>query len=585
MRHQVIIGEGAAIGIIPAAIATLDEIVGSLDARFLPVSATLVALVETIETVVSGLTEIQSAFASSNGGQAIDAMLEAADKLVAAPSVQSRRRTCFEDSRETVASLTSCSADLDRVIAMLQFYIMNIKIVAAGSSDFVDFADEMRSQLDNGRREVTQFNAAITSLLSDINGLLIADGNVAKECFKIIPDVPDRLRSAAGSLRDQQDKLADIAQTTGAIASRIQQRIVAALSAIQIGDIARQRIEHVVLACTIANDLSNGKEGADDCAGMPDDKATRFARAHILKLSVAQLEAIRADFSHEAGQLLESLELLVPDSRRLLEFSKNNTTISESGQFISKIEEAIGQTRSLTDQLRNADEDASCILRSVMATVESIATRVRHVQLVGLKVGNMSVNAHLRCRRNEALSKPVAVIAREIKVQADLIKDRTVAIGGFSEQLKALAIEISGLKGAGLDTVADALNSSLTALRSAAERTESGVGQVNVNASAVTRTIEQTAADLRESLGLVSAIDTVIGDLTLASEPLGPDGEITAEHPLWAIMEQLKASYTMASERAVHNRFLLGGLPGCAIDDSASDGDLSDDDLFDDALF
>lgn len=581
MQHQVIEADGIAIGVVPAAIATLDEIVGGLDARFLPVSTTLVELVETIDTVVRGLAEIQSAFATSDGGQAIDAMLVAADKLIAAPDVQARRRLCFEDSRETVASLTSCSADLDRVIEMLQFYIMNIKIVAAGTSDFVDFADEMRSQLDNGRSEVAKFNEAITSLMSDINGLLVADGNVARECFKIIPDVPDRLRTAAGSLRDQQGKLADIAQTTGAIAARIQKRIVSALSAIQIGDIARQRIEHVVLACTSVNQMP----GVNTAGVTAADQATRFTRAHILKLSVAQLESIRADFSHEACQLLESLELLVPDSRKLLELSKSNATISESGLFIGRIEDAISQTRSLTDQLSDADEEASSILRSVMATVDSIATRVRHVQLVGLKVGNMSVNAHLRCRRHEAISKPVAVIAREIKVQADLIKDRTIAIGGFSDRLKALATEISGLKGAGLETVADALNNSLTALRGAAQRTEVGVSQVNVNASALTQKIEQTAADLRESLGLLSAIDTVISDLMLATEPVDADGAITPEHPLWAIMERIKASYTMASERAVHNGFLLGCLPACALDDAADDGDISDDDLFDDALF
>jgi hypothetical protein len=581
VRHQVIEGEGVAIGIIPAAIVTLDEIAGGLDARFLPVSTTLVQLVETIDTVVRGLAEIQSAFATSDGGQAIDAMLVAADKLVAAPTVQAQRRLCFEDARGTVAALTSCSADLDRVIEMLQFYIMNIKIVAAGTSDFVDFADEMRSQLDNGRSEVAQFNEAISSLLSNINGLLVADGNVAKECFKIIPDVPDRLRAAASSLRDQQGKLADVAHTTGDIAARIQQRIVAALSAIQIGDIARQRIEHVVLACTIADELSVASNSDDTVF----DQATRFTRAHIFKLSVAQLESIRSDFSHEACQLLECLELLVPDSRKLLEFSKSNATISESGLFIGKIEDAISQTRSLTDQLSDADDEASSILRSVMATVDSIATRVRHVQLVGLKVGNMSVNAHLRCRRHEAISKPVAVIAREIKVQADLIKDRTVAIGGFSERLKELATEISGLKGAGLETVADALNNSLTALRGAAQRTDVGVSQVNVNASALTEKIEQTAADLRESLGLLSQIDTVISDLTLATEPVEPDCAITPEHPLWAIMDRLKDSYTMASERAVHNRFLLGSLPGCALDDAAGEGDVSDDDLFDDALF
>ena len=88
MQQQLIPAEGAAIGIVPAAIATLEDIVGGLDARFLPVCATLVELVETIDTVVRGLNEIQSAFASSDGGQSIEAMLEAADKLIAAPSVQ-----------------------------------------------------------------------------------------------------------------------------------------------------------------------------------------------------------------------------------------------------------------------------------------------------------------------------------------------------------------------------------------------------------------------------------------------------------------------------------------------------------------
>ncbi len=584
MQQQLIPAEGAAIGIVPAAIATLEDIVGGLDARFLPVCSTLVELVETIDTVVRGLNEIQSAFASSDGGQSIEAMLDAADKLIAAPSVQAQRRSSFEHSQNIVSSLTARSADLQRVIEMLQFCVMNMKVIVAGLSDFEEFTDEMRRQLDEGLREVTQFNAANMSLLSDMDGLLLADWKLGRECFKVIPDVPDRLRAAAGSLRDQQTKLAQVAQTTNQIASRIQQRIVSALSAIQIGDIARQRLEHVVLACTIAHELSGNSNQTDDLEGAPDDNAIRFTRSHILKLVIAQLEATRVDFSHEAGQLLESLELLVPDSQRLLEFSKSDATISESGLFIGRIEDAIGQTRSLTDQLRDADQEASDILRSVTAAVDSIATRAPYVQRIGLRVGNMSINANLRCRRQEALSKPVAVIAREIKLQADCIKDSTISIGDYSDRLKTLATEISGLKGAGIDTVADALNSSLIALRGAADRTETGVAQVNVNAWALTQKIEQTAADLRESLDLLSTIDTVISDLALANEQVDHEGDITPDHPLWAIMERLKASYTMASEREVHNRFLLGALPCFALDDQKIDGDSSDDDLFDDVF-
>jgi hypothetical protein len=114
--------------------------------------------------------------------------------------------------------------------------------------------------------------------------------------------VPDRLIRDAGALATHQDGLAAMARTTGEIAASIQAKVATVLGAIQIGDIARQRLEHVLAGCEMLDAHLEGRA--------PTTAAEEAACHHLLALLHAQLEETAVDFRRETLVLVDSCATL-----------------------------------------------------------------------------------------------------------------------------------------------------------------------------------------------------------------------------------------------------------------------------------
>jgi hypothetical protein len=101
----------------------------------------------------------------------------------------------------------------------------------------------------------------------------------------------------AGALAAHQDGLAAMARTTGEIAASIQAKVATVLGAIQIGDIARQRLEHVLAGCEMLDAHLEGRA--------PTTAAEEAACHHLLALLHAQLEETAVDFRRETLVLVD----------------------------------------------------------------------------------------------------------------------------------------------------------------------------------------------------------------------------------------------------------------------------------------
>ncbi|MBL0966956.1 MAG: hypothetical protein IBJ05_09060 [Blastomonas sp.] len=110
-------------------------------------------------------------------------------------------------------------------------------------------------------------------------------------------------------------------------------------------------------------------------------------------------------------------------------------------------------------------------------------------------------------------------------------------------------------------------------------------------ASGLLGALRSTTDELEQSLDLGDALERIEDLLTIE---LGRDVPLALEgrddQIIRAVMERMARSYTMASERMVHEAFLLPGMARLIADkpiSSASPGGSADDDdaLFDDALF
>ncbi|WP_033926636.1 hypothetical protein [Sphingomonas sp. 35-24ZXX] len=557
----------------------LSDITQGIDARFVQVGNTLVQAVGSIDGIVAALHKATSSFQSGNGAAAVGNLTMAARRLSQVGPQTRNRASEIGAIQKASRRLSLHVEEVHRALRVLDIYGLNVKIAASGAETFVDFANTMSGQIKVGQVEVVGLKTKLDELGASLRSMEYHDRLLASECERVVPQVPDRLEADAAALRAHQALLAALADDTATLARSIQANVAGVLAAIQVGDIARQWLEHVLAgyeslqAMLAETELEEGDRNA--------------ARNHILQLLLAHVVAAGDQFRRETRLLVTSLRAMVPEADRLIALSKGSSD-GDGNVFLRNLEAGIAEADSMITQLRKTDDQAAETLRIIVDTVDDLAGRAAAMRILRIEVQQMAINIGLRCRRVESISRPVAVIAEEIRAHSDALHETIAAITAEAEDLNAISLRMReqakdhDAQGGG------GLNQSLSAIADGAQLTEDAMAVSQTMASGLLGALRSTTDELERSLDLGDALEQI--EALLKAE-IGPAGMLAdrPDHPVRTILEDMARSYTMASERVIHDQFLLPGMAPLIVANVGapdSPGALDDDDaLFDDALF
>jgi hypothetical protein len=175
------------------------------------------------------------------------------------------------------------------------------------------------------------------------------------------------------------------------------------------------------------------------------------------------------------------------------------------------------------------------------------------VQSIKTDVLFMALNTSLKSSRLGEAGRPLAAIAIELRSQAGQLERIANVSAGMLRDLTAAATALAGegAEGAG-EGAAAALLAATARIHDAGASTERDVAALAAQGEGVLALLTRSTdrLDLKTDIGL--ALAQVLQDL--------PDEAAAAElctadihAPLGAILAQLRASYTMAQERALHD--------------------------------
>ncbi|EGD60733.1 methyl-accepting chemotaxis protein [Novosphingobium nitrogenifigens DSM 19370] len=564
-------------GVTAQARAGLAGIVERLDSHFMPAGLTLARLVETMGAVLGGLDAVTRAFGhGAEGTDAADNLLSAARRLSEAPDRQAGRAVQIAAMLDITRKLSATSSEIGRVLTVLQFYAVNLKIAAAGADEFIEFAGDMSVKLATGGKEVDLFKREVATMLASLSEMRSVDEVLARECARVVPAVPDRLAVEVGQLRKRQKNLTDVSRNAREIVLRLQGGVGRALGAIQIGDIARQRLEHVLDACRVF----------DEVMAHPETRDPAGTRGHMLHLFAAQLDDLTHEFSDQTGELLSALDVLAPDCDTLLDQGGRHGTVQDSGLFLRDLDECITGAHGMTRQLHRADEKAAEIADVVLRMAATLRERVQVIEELRFEVDYMAINVNIRARRDAAIGKPVAVISDEIRVCSQQLADLTLAISEVADELGQVSQGFEAQRaGADEPDVDETLSAALSIIRDGSRQAETAMSGLDTSAQDIVAMIHGAVDELSICGTLtrnLQSLTRTFTDMADAGEPMIED---CIDHPVVAMMDTMGRSYTMASERVVHDRFLLPGMeplckaPAASAFDAGSDED--DDDFGD----
>ena len=561
-----------------ALVSRLEGARAQIEQRFLDGGAVLLSVLDVLNRLVSTLETLTGSLDDETAQATIGRLSETVTQLTALPAIEDQRQQRLASVAETEKSLGGFIVDMLETLRYLRTFATTAKITGAGIPDFAGFAEEIIERIQFGAVQVNALSSKITALDGTIRIASAGGGETLERFQKSVPGIAANLSRNAADLTKQRRHLSDLAEKVGKLARAVQMKVGTTLSAMQIGDITRQRIEHCQAAFTMLDDYLAAPEGKEL------DRDARSKLAHVVRrLVFDQLSEIATDFDRDCTTVVKTILGFNADINGLLDLHREMEPSSGGGaeHAMRVLEADVAAARAVVRDIEVIADKANELGRATVVTVHELLEGVETIKLVRTDIQYMALNTNLRCSRLGEEGRAINVVTAELRAFSGTLDDTAQKI------LTALqSLEVDATKLAATDTLSEAdgsldarLEQALNSIHGAADRMERDMAALRQCSQDVSTKASTSIArlDFKAELGDV-LIDCAnrAGEL-LETDTLERDGIETA---LAELGPRIAKTYTMVSEREIHARIF-----GTTVEAPAASTATSDEDLFDDALF
>jgi len=517
-----------------------------IEGKFLDLGKTLESSVEVVGGLVASLDQLASLFNSETVDDATDKLSAAAAELSGlAGSRAGHRERCHAlagASRRLGVHIT----DMQQALRYLKVFAVNIKVTAGtvpgAYVEFEDFVEEIYAAIAEGRTQLDEFGRDLDALGGLVGTALAHENELDSRCAQVLPAVPNQLAADAVILAEHHKRVAAVAAEVGAIARGLQGKVGMALCGLQIGDTARQRVEHVETGLEILERRRT--------SGQASPAADDIVRAML----AAQLDDTVESFDREVDKIAQSLSGVASDAYKLLqlrEAARGSGGRGDKTGDLARLEASLGEAMSLVREMGAAEAAALDVGQSAETTAAGLAQRIDAIRGIKASIHSMALNAHLKCVRLGDAGRPLSVVAVELRQYADVL-------GETAGQAETILTQFGGEAGGGAEVgggsaaVGALLETAATPIREAESKVGSELAEMAAQGDAVVQVLQRATGRLNFQAEVTGVLTVAADGLRPAATP-APDGLDAAEAAALAeVMGQIGKLYTMARERQVH---------------------------------
>jgi hypothetical protein len=454
--------------------------------------------------------------------------------------------------------------ELSRAIKSISHVAMGTRICAAqltGGTDFGAFTTDIMRLSEKAAATVTNFAVVYERLVATLNTAdakrTMLDNTQNRTLGGLTERLESSLRVAAEYRRLSIAASGKIEQLFG----RISAGIASVITELQIGDITRQRIEHV------EEGLASLIEPAARLADTPSDQDTALIAA-VCCLQSAQMEQATQDFEQGAVRIGEIICQLGSDAGDIVMQSReiHEETIEASSTALAGLTEEMRRACALIRECEAARVELDQASAAVNTSLENLVRCVRSVHDIKGEMHILGINMGLKCAQLGPEGRTLNMISQELRELAEkTVVHAQKAVEGLNEastQAKSLTATASATVLSDIEQLEEKVRRSATmpqtdrCLKEALDLlVREGAQVVNL----LTKSAEH--ATFQEEIGstlhdAIAAINFLRAEARNVHAATGSGDGNLAEEVAFA---QLKGRYTMASERALHDQY--SGLP------------------------
>jgi methyl-accepting chemotaxis protein len=549
-----------------------------IEKTFLEGGETLVSVMDVVNAMIANLDRYSSSLDREQASEMVQGLQEATTKITDLPSAAGMREKGFR------AIEARSSAAVDQVHAMheifryLKVFAVTVKITGAGLHEFHDFANEIQERIASGATEIDNFSRELFTMRGELQMACVVAEEISQELTSAVPVLADNLSRNAGLMAEEHKASAVLAGQVKAIASDVQAKIARTLSALQIGDITRQRIEHVVTSLEYLDEFLTSAPGSALSEG-----EQRTIRQSLFALVQAQLDAMLGDFREKCASIHSTINSFTTDVAQMLSLreelsgSCRNPEGSSFARMTRDISAAIELTRKVEVRSKQSADLAGSVAKSVSALISSIET----VRAIKTDIHYMALNSNLRCSRLGDAGRAVNVVSGELRSFAVGLEGPAEAVVESMHQIVDASRDLTSSSGTHAIDLGAPLERAQVLVASASEQLERAAEALDESGHAVFDRISGAirSMDFERRLGQVMEECADVAASMVATDNASRCGDFAMD-----LSNRIYAIYTMAEEREIHARF----LPVSAASDSAqvrTEAVDDDSDFLDEALF
>lgn len=561
-------------------IAKLSQAHSRIEVAFVEGGATLVAVMEIVSSLIDALSHFTGTLDRQRSSGALGGLDGVIAELAALPSLVESRQVSLSDIAGLCSSAYAHVDDMRETFRYLKVFAITVKINGAGLAEFAEFADEIRQRIDVGAQEIGSFAADLGKMRDTLTGATQLSGTIKEHFQSTVPGIAASLKEQSKLLAEQDRRMKALAEEVKTVATGVQRKIGSALSALQIGDITRQRIEHVKTAFDLCD------EHLASSAGRSLSDAERDAlELAIAELAAAQLDEMVADFRAQSATIFNTISSFTTDAASILQIREHLQDFQGSSDqnILARMAGQIGAAKALAGDVEERAEDSNALASSITTAVRSLITSIETIRSIKTDIHYMALNSNLRCSRLGDAGRSVNVVSGELRTFAGNLETPADEVVGAMRKVETAAEALASGVGEGLPTISQPLEDLLQAISSASKEMDSSLGTLFVEGDAVFGRITAAVRTLDFESNLGTVLDQCLAD----ADGLLQDyqGGVALPDSVEPLAARIHAVYTMVQERDIHRRI----FPGFAVAAKAAPAAVaqfeSDEDLFEDALF
>ena len=339
---------------------------------------------------------------------------------------------------DIVTTIDGRIARMHAVLEEVDILAMNARLLAATMGDvgtgFLPFAAEIRRSAATARGGLDLLYRELVGARQHLQAAGQASETFVGQHAGTMRAITGRLAASVASIEARVTRSGDAAAVVGTRSEQIRSQVAAAIMALQLGDITRQRIEHMQGACEILShakaqpaDQGAGKgadhwadQGAGKGADHGADRRGQQAAPPALgcRLVAAQLLDAAEELERGAACIVAELHKLAADAGDIATVRGNQAygaSGGEAGSFLDELEADAQQAQTLLGHLGVAHAAVNPRIAAVLQAADALVGHVAMIRSVEADIHIMGINTSLKCNRLGLVGRPLSVIAQAVR--------------------------------------------------------------------------------------------------------------------------------------------------------------------------